>query len=37
MTRDDLDESLLEIIKVYLSKGYEMNLQMIIIFIKRCG
>ncbi|CAD8082606.1 unnamed protein product [Paramecium sonneborni] len=37
ITRDDLDESLLEIIKVYLQKGYESNLQMIIIFIKRCG
>ncbi|CAK89038.1 unnamed protein product (macronuclear) [Paramecium tetraurelia] len=37
MTRDDLDESLLEIIKVYLQKGYESNLQMIVIFIKRCG
>ncbi|CAD8176237.1 unnamed protein product [Paramecium pentaurelia] len=37
MTRDDLDESLLEIIKVYLQKGYDTNLQMIIVFIKRCG
>ncbi|CAD8092963.1 unnamed protein product [Paramecium sonneborni] len=37
ITRDDLDESLLEIIKVYLQKGYESNLQMIVIFIKRCG
>ncbi|CAK83627.1 unnamed protein product (macronuclear) [Paramecium tetraurelia] len=37
MTRDDLDESLMEIIKVYLQRGYETNLQMIVVFIKRCG
>ncbi|CAD8181688.1 unnamed protein product [Paramecium pentaurelia] len=37
MTRDDLDESLMEIIKVYLQKGYESNLQMIVVFLKRCG